>query len=129
MIALATNQHPELLFTVHDVHDLSFIDEPFDYIVLSDVVNDLYDVQTVFEQVSRLCRSGTRVILNFYSHVWALPLRTVRRLGLATPMLPQNWLTVDDVVGLLNLAGLESVRAWGRDPPPSRGPAGQWLSK
>jgi len=49
-------------------------------------------------------------MLNFYSRVWELPLRLARRLGLAKPNLAQNWLTVEDVTGLLSLAGFEIVR-------------------
>ena len=41
----------------------------------------------------RCPRARTRVILNFYSRLWELPLDSARRLGLARPMLHQNWLT------------------------------------
>ena len=44
--------HPELEFIHADAHDLSEISEKFDIIILSDLVNDLWDVQRVFDQVS-----------------------------------------------------------------------------
>jgi glycosyltransferase involved in cell wall biosynthesis len=49
-------------------------------------------------------------ILNFYSHLWSLPLTIAQRFGWATSTLPQNWLTVADVKGLMDLADLESIR-------------------
>lgn len=111
MVERAAGRHPGLTFIQADVHELS-LDEPFDAIILSDLVNDLWDVQAVLENVRRLCRPHTRVIFNFYSRLWEQPLAAVRRLGLARPNLYQNWLTVEDVGNLLDLAGFETVRHW-----------------
>ena len=55
----------ELEFHQLDAHDLSTLEGPFDIIVFSDTVNDLWDVQAAFEQVRPLCTPGTRLILNF----------------------------------------------------------------
>ena len=85
--------------------------EPFDVIILSDLVNELWDVQRVFERLVPLCTARTRLIVNTYSRLWELPLALVRRLGLATPVLGQNWLTTDDVVNMLDLAGFERLRS------------------
>src|SRR6185436_7118637 len=105
MIRRAQAQHPNLEFIQADVHDLSTLDKSFDVIILSDLVNDLWDVQRVFEQVKRLCHARTRLILNFYSRLWQLPLDLARALKLATPNLYQNWLTPEDITALLQLAG------------------------
>src|SRR5262249_10288089 len=79
---------------------------------LSDLVNDLWDVQRVFEQLAPLCRPGTRLVLNTYSHLWALPLKLAEKLGLSRPRLRQNWLTTDDLGNLLRLSGFEVMRSW-----------------
>jgi SAM-dependent methyltransferase len=110
MIARAKKLYPELAFLHADAHDLSGLHEQFDIIILSDLVNDLWDVQRVFEQLKPLCSSHTRIILNFYSRLWQIPLSMARRLNLAGPMLYQNWLTRDDLRTLLRLASLETVR-------------------
>ena len=94
------------------MHDLADLRDPFDAIILSDLVNDLWDVQTVFQEVRRLSTPRTRVILNFYSRLWELPLGAASAMKLARPTLHQNWLTVDDTANLLFLADLEVVRAW-----------------
>ena len=83
---------------------------PFDTIILSDLVNDLWDVQRVFEQMRSLCNSHARLILNFYSGLWQFPLTVAQRLNLAVPMLDQNWLTREDVSNMLNLAGFDVIR-------------------
>ena len=111
MIELAAQRHPHLRFIQADAHALD-INETFDVVILSDLVNDLWDVQRVLMQVRKCCHPGTRVILNAYSRVWQLPLGAVRKMGLAQPLLPQNWLTVSDLQGLLKLSGFETIRAW-----------------
>jgi len=110
MIRRAKERHPELTFIHADAHDLSKLNETFDIIILSDLVNDLWDVQRVLEQVKKLCTPRTRIIINLYSRLWQMALGTAQKLSLATPDLFQNWLTPDDVNSLLQLAGFETIR-------------------
>lgn len=112
MLRRARKNHPDLEFVQADAHDLSCIQETFDTIILSDVLNDLWDVQQVFQELRPLCIPSTRIILNFQSGLWQLPLSLVERMNLATPTLAQNWLTPADVRGMLNLAGFEPIRGW-----------------
>jgi len=109
MIEGAKERHPELRFIRADAHELE-LDEEFDVIILSDLVNDLWDVQEVFRRVARLSTPSTRVILNLYSRLWQPPLTLAQKLGLAKPLLPQNWLTFEDVTGLLSLVDFEVIR-------------------
>ncbi len=131
MIERAKLRHPELEYHQMDAHDLSSIDGPFDIIILSDTVNDLWDVQRALEQTKRLCTPHTRLILNFYNHLWQIPLTIAQNLNLAAPMLHQNWLTPEDVNNMLHLAGFESIRSsqeilW---PLPLGGFANRYLVK
>jgi SAM-dependent methyltransferase len=107
----AKQRHPDLRFLESDVHDLD-LDERFDVVVLSDLANDLWDVQTVFDRMGRLCHGRTRIILNSYSRLWELPLGVAQRWNLARPTLRQNWLTVEDVSNLLNLTDFEVIKYW-----------------
>ena len=109
MIRRARARHPNLTFLQGDAHELE-LSEEFDVIILSDLINDLWDVQEVLSQIRKICTPQTRIVINFYSKLWEMPLAIVRRLGLAKPNLPQNWLTVEDVTGLLSLADFEVVR-------------------
>lgn len=111
MIKRARERHPGLHFVQCDVQDLT-IDGTFDVVILSDVINDLWDVQAVFSRIGKICTPDTRIIMNLYSRVWELPLQIPQKLGLSVPMLPQNWLTLDDVTNMLSLTGFERVRGW-----------------
>jgi hypothetical protein len=111
-IIRATQRHSEIKFVQADAHDLSGIEGKFDVIILSDLINELWDVQQVLEQIKPLSMARTRIIINTYSRVWEIPLYLTRSLNLATPTLAQNWLTREDVINMLNLAGFETIRAW-----------------
>lgn len=110
MLRRAKQAYPHLEFLQADAHDLSQLSETFDVIILSDLVNDLWDVQRVFEQIKHLCHPRTRILLNFYSRLWQTPLGMARVLNLASPNLYQNWLTREDIDALLVLAGFETIR-------------------
>jgi len=112
MIELARKAHPDLEFHVADVHEFALEDAAFDFIVLSDVVNDLWDVQGALERLRPLCGPQTRLVFNYFSHLWSGPLRMAQSLGVAQPTLPQNWLTRKDLNNLLELAGYEPLRGW-----------------
>ncbi len=111
MVRRARRRHPSLLFIQGDAHAVP-LSGAFDVILLSDLVNDLWDVQTVFDEVARLAGPHTRILLNVYSRLWEVPLEVTRRLGLSKPTLHENWLTVDDIGNLLTLAGLEKIHSW-----------------
>src|SRR5206468_4886653 len=59
MIALARQRHPQLEFQAADLAEFSPT-EKFDYILLSDLVNDLPDVQAAFERLLSATHARTR---------------------------------------------------------------------
>lgn len=124
MIRIAAARHPQCTFLLGDAHELE-LGEQFDVIILSDILNDLWDVQVVLSRLVPLVTPSTRLIVNSYSRVWELPLRLAQILGLARPRLRQNWLTVPDIKGLLQLVGFEPIRSWPEILLPLRIP---WLT-
>ena len=111
MIKSAKTRYSNLQFIQIDAHELD-LKEKFDFIILSDVVNELWDVQAIFKKILEFTTPRSRIVINFYSRLWELPLGIIRKLGLAKPMLLQNWLTVEDITGLLSVANFEVIRHW-----------------
>jgi SAM-dependent methyltransferase len=109
MVKLARDRHPELAFVQADAYEFD-LGEKFDFVVCSDLINDLWDVQTTLERIAIHCHGGTRILLNFYSELWQGPRTLAEATGLVKRLLLQNWLTVEDVSDLLYLAGFESIR-------------------
>ena len=112
MLEKAKANYPHLHFECMDAHRASALDQKFDYIVISDLVNDLWDVQAVMDEVKKLSKPETRIIINFYSRLWQLPLLIAEALHVATPTMEQNWLTVSDMEDLLKLSGFEHINSW-----------------
>jgi len=111
LLEQAAHRYPKLRFIQCDAHELN-LEEQFDYIILSDLVNELWDVQSVIEKLVPVCAPSTRVIINTYSRLWELPLAIAQLLGLANPILGQNWLTREDLGNILSLGGFEVIRQW-----------------
>lgn len=110
MIALANECHPGLRFVQANAEEFT-IEEQFDFVILSDILNEAWDVQELFEHVRGLLTQNGRLLINVHSRLWELPLTLAVKLGLAKPGLGENWLTVSDIDNLLNLSGFESIKS------------------
>jgi SAM-dependent methyltransferase len=108
-ITLARTRHPSLHFEVADAAEYS-APETFDYILLSDLVNDLPDVQDVLERLRTMAHPRTRLVVNFFNNLWRPVLQAAEKLGLKAPSPLPNWLSADDMKNLLHLAGWEVVK-------------------
>lgn len=106
----ARQQHPNLHWVRADVHSLP-IEDSFDVIILSDLLNDVWDVQSLLERLRTVCHARTRIIINFYSRLWQLPLSLGEWLGFKNRLLMQNWFTPEDTLNLLGLAGYEAIKS------------------
>jgi SAM-dependent methyltransferase len=109
MIQLARQRHPELEFHVADAAEFS-ASEKFDYIILSDLVNDLPDVQAVLERLQSAATPNTRLVVNFFNNLWRPVLGVAEKSGAKAPTLLQNWLSTQDMTNLLHLAGWEVIK-------------------
>ena len=109
MLRRARARHPDLSFVAGDAHELP-VASAFDYIILSDLLTDVWDAEQVLAQAARAMTASGRIVFNFYSHLWGGALGAAQRANLSAPRLEQSWLTVPDVQNLLRLAGFEPVR-------------------
>ncbi len=126
MVETARRNHPHLEFLVDDVEDLRLA-EKFDYVVLSDLLGFLDDVQQSFANLHRVCTPATRVLITYYNFVWEPIMQVGERLGWKTRQPTQNWLGNADVCNLLDLAGFEVIRQTSRLLLPKRVPILAWL--
>ena len=111
MISRAKSKHESLKFMQADCNEAE-IDETFDAIIFSDLLNDLYDVQGLFEKIKPWTNHKTRIIINSHSKLWEKPLALARLLRLSRPTLPQNWFSLMDIANLLNLSDYDVIKRW-----------------
>ena len=125
MLGLARRKHAgfeyhqqaaeELALPKHEVRDG---DGGFDAITMVNVVGELADVLGAFKRLRPLVRPDTRLVIVFYNHLWEPLVRPATALRLKLDNPTQNWLSLDDLRGLLHLAGFEVVKVGARMPCP-----------
>ena len=97
MIELARqkNSNSRIEFKVGSVDD---IDGLFDYIVLSDLVGYLPDIEEFFRKLSRIMHPQSKLIITQYSQLWEPVLNLASSAGLRTPTpFVQNWISLADI--------------------------------
>ena len=109
LIEQAKQRHPNLTWLVGDA-ECPELDQRFDYVVMSDLVGHLEDIQRAFRSLHRLVRPDTRVVITYYNYLWEPILALAERLGQKTPVGLQNWLPLDDIENLLHLTDFETVK-------------------
>jgi len=109
MVRIARNKYPELEWNRCDAENLT-VDGPFDYLVLSDFIGYLQDVQKVFRNLAAVCHPRTRVVVTQYNYLWEPILRLAQALHLKAPVPIQNWLLPADIENMLYLAGFEVIK-------------------
>lgn len=109
MTELARSRHPELRFMEADAEDYPF-SEKFDFIILSDLVGSLWDVQKVFENMQNASHDRTRIIISNYNYLWEPVIQLGEGLGFKQKQPLQNWLSITDIRSILSLAGFETIR-------------------
>jgi SAM-dependent methyltransferase len=126
MIEEARRLHPEIDFRLMDAEELS-LEEPFDFIILSDTLGHLEDIQRAFSRLHRVCGPETRLLITSHSFLWQPVLKAAEWLRLKMPNQRLNWLNTEDICNLLNLEDFEVIRRERRLLLPIFVPLLSWL--
>ena len=110
-IAWAKEKHgaKQIDFLVMDANNIQ-LTETFDYIIVSNMIGFLDDVQVVFEQLKKVSHANTKIIVQYYNSLWEPVLKLAEVIGLKTKTPTQNWLNTKDVNNLLFIAGFDVYR-------------------
>ncbi len=109
MIRIARNKFPQLEFRTADAEKMD-IDETFDYIIVSDLLSSLIDIQTALRNIRKMCHDKTRLIFSNFNYMWEPILKLGELIRLRQKQPSQNWLSVKDIENLLYLEGFESIK-------------------
>jgi SAM-dependent methyltransferase len=104
------NDNSSLKFIEADIESVTF-NKPFDFIILSDLLSDLTDIQVALENLRSACDENTRIIINYHNMLWEPVLKMSEIFGLKMPQKNSNWLSKTDIDNFLILSGFESVRS------------------
>ena len=110
MVAVARTAHPQ--FTYYEAFPEDFVSpQKFDYILLCDV-GDIADVQKTLLRLQTACERHTRLLIYTYNDLWEPLIALAQRLHLKIPQTEQNWLSEQDLIGLLTLSGFEWLKTY-----------------
>jgi glycosyltransferase involved in cell wall biosynthesis len=85
------------------------VDEKFDFVVASDLLGELGDINSMFECIHKMSHGSSKLVLTFHSPTLEEVLRMAQRAGLAMAPFRQNWLGVEAARDLLSLSDLRVV--------------------
>jgi 2-polyprenyl-3-methyl-5-hydroxy-6-metoxy-1,4-benzoquinol methylase len=108
-IEIARKKFPHLEFHVADA--LKF--EPqttIDYVIVSDLITSLWDVQEFFHKVRSYTTPRTKIIISSYNYLWEPILRLGEFFRLKAKQPLQNWLSIKDIENLLHLESFEIIK-------------------
>ncbi|GAB5560381.1 MAG: bifunctional class I SAM-dependent methyltransferase/glycosyltransferase family 2 protein [Synoicihabitans sp.] len=100
--------------------------ETFDYIVISDTVNLVNDVQGLLANLHHCSTSESRLLINIPNTLWRPLFNLAVGLGLRDKQPNNSWLSGQDVQNLLTLADWEVIKSQPRAIFPY---AGGWLER
>lgn len=110
VVELAKKKYPKLEFIEGDIDLGPNLKEKFDYVILSDLIGYLEDIQTSFDNLKKVCHGRSRLLVTNYNNLWWPILKISELLGLKQKQPITNWLSRMDVVHLLDLAGFEIIK-------------------
>jgi len=108
VVGRARSKYPSVRFVQAKAQNFA-LRERFDIVVMSDLVGYLEDVQSAFQNLHHCMSPCSRLLVNFYNHLWEPGLKLAEHFHLKAPAGIQNWLSLTDVTNLLRLAGFEPI--------------------
>ncbi len=108
-IEIAKKKYPHLDFHVADAIDF----KPgisIDYIIVSDLITSIWDVQAFFHNIRSYVNPRTKIIISSYNYLWEPVLNLGEFFGLKAKQPLQNWLSIKDIENILHLEGFEIVK-------------------
>ena len=111
MIEAAKKRHKNrenIQFHVANVLNDS-VDEAFDEIVLDYLIGYIDDIQACFERLLKCSHPRTRLHITSLNTPWRPLLSVGQWLGKVMKQPPSNWLSTQDIINMLELAGWEVV--------------------
>jgi SAM-dependent methyltransferase len=113
MIAKARAAHPNLEFVLGDIENpraLDSIDGEFDFIVLSDTIGSLEDIEETLRGLHPLCSVATRIVIAYFSPLWKPLINLASKVGLRMPQPQVNLISSIDFLNIMDLTEFEPIR-------------------
>ena len=110
-------KYTELTFHHSDIEDTNPLEElisknqKFDYILISDLIGTLEDIQSVFEKMKYISHRRTKIFVTYYNYFWNPILKLGEFLNLKLNEREKNWLYIDEIKNLLTLSDFQVIKS------------------
>ena len=91
IVKIAKEKFSQYTFFCSSIEDFKY-NEKFDYIIMIDLIDHVYDIIEVFESVYNLCTPTTKIILSTINPWWEPVLSLMEKVGGKMPEGPHNFL-------------------------------------
>ncbi len=95
---------------ISNIKSLIKTNTKFDYIIMSDTVGYLKDIQSTLEQLHSYCNKNTRIIISYYSPLWSPIFFIATIFKLKMPDIETHLLNLTDIKNFLTISNFEVVR-------------------
>ncbi len=117
-LAKARCLHPQLSFVEMRGESVDQLSVKFDYVIISQVLGEVYDIGELLTAVQGVCHDRTRVMIVQCSRVWQPALKLAEWLRIKRPSRENNWLPADELEHLLKMHGFDSIQTTGQTLAP-----------
>jgi SAM-dependent methyltransferase len=110
LIEKGREKYGDLFFINSDIekedslNELLLKNQKFDYIIISDLIGTLNDIQQVFEKMKFISHRRTKIIVTYYNYFWNPIIKILEALKLKMRGGEKNWLYIDEIKNLLTLS-------------------------
>jgi SAM-dependent methyltransferase len=113
MIGKAKAAYPNLEFVLGDIENprtLASIEGEFDFIVLSDTIGSLEDIEETLRGLHPLCSAATRLVIAYFSPLWEPLINVGSKVGWRMPQPSVSLITSIDFLNIMDLTEFEPIR-------------------
>jgi len=108
-IADAKKNHPTLTFHEMPAEEIGKLRETFDYVILSGILPQLYDLHTALEAIRSVCHERTRIIIATFSRLWQPTIRVGEFFRWKARVPDESWIPPYEVGSILNQCDFDMV--------------------
>ncbi len=126
MLDIAKAKYPDLKFFLMDGENITLV-EKFDFVIISDTLCYLEDIQKAFNEIRKVSKSDTRIIITIHNFLWTPIAVLAEWFRLKMPKKRLNWLGIYDICGLLYLENFDIIKKGNRLLFPKFFPLLSWL--
>ncbi|MCL2648339.1 MAG: glycosyltransferase [Phycisphaerales bacterium] len=105
----ARQSHPEYVFHEMAAEEVGKLRETFDYVIMSGVLPQLYDLYTALEALRSVCHDRTRIIVVTFSRLWQPMIRFGELVRWKARVPDESWLPPAEVKSLLRQCDFDIV--------------------